>query len=88
MKEVDEKPAATPWGKKMTFGNMLAEFSTGGGGWVHSVSFSTNGEKLAWVGHDSSVSVANAAQDNQYVDFGYDTFDSTQILLTDTSVTY
>ena len=31
IKEVDEKPASTSWGKKMTFGNMMAEYSNGGG---------------------------------------------------------
>jgi len=31
------------------------------GGWIHGVSFSASGEKIAWVGHDSSVSVVNAA---------------------------
>ena len=31
IKEVDEKPAATSWGKKMTFGNLMAEYSNGGG---------------------------------------------------------
>ncbi len=31
IKEVDEKPAATNWGKKMTFGNSMAEYSNGGG---------------------------------------------------------
>lgn len=31
------------------------------GGWVHSVSFSASGDKLAWVGHDSSVAVVNGA---------------------------
>ncbi len=31
IKEVDEKPASTNWGKKMTFGNLMAEFSNGGG---------------------------------------------------------
>ena len=30
------------------------------GGWVHNATFSHDGEKLAWVGHDSSVSVVNA----------------------------
>jgi len=65
IKEVDEKPSPTPWGKKMTFGNLMAEFSSGGGGWVHSVGFSSAGEKLTWVGHDSSVSVVNAARDMQ-----------------------
>ncbi len=33
-----------------------------GGGWVHSVSFSGDGNKLAWVGHDSSLSVADATK--------------------------
>ncbi len=28
---------------------------------MHSVSFSADGERLAWVGHDSSISVVNAA---------------------------
>ena len=29
------------------------------GGWVHSVSFSPSGNKLTWVGHDSSISVVS-----------------------------
>lgn len=65
MKEIEEKPEATCWGKKMTFGACMAEFSNGGGGWVHSVSFSPSGNKLAWVGHDSSVSVVNQAVDGR-----------------------
>ena len=32
---------------------------------MHDVSFSAGGDQLAWVGHDSSVSVANAAADIQ-----------------------
>ena len=67
MKEIEEKPEATCWGKKMTFGVCMAEFSNGGGGWVHDVSFSPSGDKLAWVGHDSSVSAVNQAADGQYV---------------------
>ena len=59
VKEAEEKPKETVWGKKMPFGNMMAEFSNGGGGWVHGVSFSPSGNKLAWIGHDSSVSVVN-----------------------------
>lgn len=61
VKEVEGKPASTNWGGKMTFGNLMAEFSTGGGGWVHCVSFSASGEKLAWVGHDSSIAIVDAA---------------------------
>ena len=36
IKTVDPKPPATCWGKKMPFGNLMAEFATGagGGGWV------------------------------------------------------
>lgn len=35
------------------------------GGWVHDVSFSADGDKLAWVGHDSSISVVAAANQGQ-----------------------
>lgn len=65
VKEVEKKPSATAWGAKMPFQWLMAEFSNGGGGWVHSVSFSPSGDKLAWVGHDSSVSVADAANGNR-----------------------
>jgi len=64
-KEVDEKPGPCSWGTKMPFGALMAEFSNGGGGWVHSVSFSPSGDKVAWVGHDSSVSVVDATKGNQ-----------------------
>lgn len=48
----------------MPLGQLLAEFpnSTSGGGWVHSVSFSPDGNKLCWVGHDSSIAVADAGR--------------------------
>lgn len=62
IKEVDEKPNGTSWGSKMPFGNLMAEFSNGAGGWVHGVSFSSSGDKVSFVGHDSSVSVADALQ--------------------------
>jgi len=32
------------------------------GGWVHSVNFSSTGDRVAWVGHDSSISVADASK--------------------------
>lgn len=66
VKEVDGKTNTdTIWGKKSSFGSCLSEFSNGRGGWVHGVSFSASGNKLAWVGHDSSISVVNAANDNK-----------------------
>jgi len=67
VKEVESKPSANSWGSKMTFAALMAEFSNGGGGWVHSVSFSPSGDKIAWVGHDSSVSVADSTQENKLV---------------------
>lgn len=64
VKDIEEKPTGTPWGSKMPFAQLMAEFSNSlhGGGWVHSVCFSADGNKLAWVGHDSSVSVADATR--------------------------
>uniref|UniRef100_A0A8C5PWE3 Actin related protein 2/3 complex subunit 1A n=1 Tax=Leptobrachium leishanense TaxID=445787 RepID=A0A8C5PWE3_9ANUR len=41
----------------------MAEFGgAGSGGWGHSVSFSASGNRLAWVSHDSIVSVADASK--------------------------
>lgn len=66
IKDVDGKTNCdTEWGKKSNFGSCLKEFSTGAGGWVHSVSFSASGQKLAWVGHDSSISVVNAGHEHK-----------------------
>uniref|UniRef100_A0A8D2API4 Actin-related protein 2/3 complex subunit n=1 Tax=Sciurus vulgaris TaxID=55149 RepID=A0A8D2API4_SCIVU len=66
IKEVDEKPASTPWGSKMPFGQLMSEFGgSGTGGWVHGVSFSASGSRLAWVSHDRTVSVADASKSVQ-----------------------
>uniref|UniRef100_A0A2K6FYX2 Uncharacterized protein n=1 Tax=Propithecus coquereli TaxID=379532 RepID=A0A2K6FYX2_PROCO len=63
IKEVDEKPASTPWGSKMPFGQLMSEFgSSGTGGWVRGVSFSASGSSLAWVSHYGTVSVADASK--------------------------
>lgn len=45
---------ATVFGDKMRFGDLLAEFPVHG--WVHSVSFSPSGDRLAFVSHDSTIS--------------------------------
>ncbi|KAL7633155.1 UNVERIFIED_CONTAM: hypothetical protein RMT77_016525 [Armadillidium vulgare] len=65
IKDIEPKPTATPWGVKMPLGQLMTEFSnsTGEGGWVHSVSFSMDGNRVCWVGHDSSVSVADATKE-------------------------
>jgi len=61
IKEIEAKPGATQWGTKMPFANLMSEFSNSdtGGGWVHDVCFSADGLKLAWVAHDSSITVAS-----------------------------
>ncbi|EHB18304.1 Actin-related protein 2/3 complex subunit 1A [Heterocephalus glaber] len=44
----------------------MLEFSgSGTGGWVHGVIFSANGSCLAWVSHDSTVSVADDSKSVQ-----------------------
>ncbi|XP_064423470.1 actin-related protein 2/3 complex subunit 1A-B isoform X2 [Latimeria chalumnae] len=62
IKEIEDKPAPTPWGSKMPFGELLFEKGESGG-WVHCVCFSPNGDSLVWVSHNSTVSIADAAQD-------------------------
>lgn len=66
MEEVDQNisddDVKATWNGKKDIGLMLAEFhsSQGGGGWVYSVAFSPDGTRLAWVSHDSSVSVVDS----------------------------
>lgn len=42
-----------------TTGTLICEFSNSGA-WVHDVAFSIDGTKLAWVSHDSSISVVDS----------------------------
>lgn len=65
IKEIENKPTSTCWGAKMPFANCMFEVSNGGGGWVQDVSFSASGELLAFVGHDSSISVVNGVNNQQ-----------------------
>ena len=64
VKEIEKQPDETSWGDETPFQNPIVEFSNSlqGGGWVHSVSFSGDGNRLAWVSHDSSISVADATR--------------------------
>jgi actin related protein 2/3 complex subunit 1A/1B len=62
IKEVDDKAPTTNWGTKLVYATMLQEFASLAGGWVHGIRFSPSGDKLAWVAHDSTVYVADAAQ--------------------------
>lgn len=49
-----------------TTGTLISEFSNSGA-WVHDVAFSPDGTKLAWVSHDSSISVVDSTQSMTYV---------------------
>jgi len=72
IKDIEDKPSETPWGAKMPFAKVMAEFNNSSanyGGWVHSVNFSADGNKLAWVAHDSSISVADATKENAVFNF-------------------
>jgi len=62
IKGTDSNPAATSFGDKLTFGEMLAEYPVGS--WVHSVRWSASGNRFAFVAHDSTatfVDLANGA---------------------------
>lgn len=67
IKDIEDQPSPTPWGNRMPLGNLMAEFknsSNSGGGWINNVSFSSDGNKICWVGHDSCISVADATNTN------------------------
>ncbi|GAA5966428.1 hypothetical protein JCM8115_002875 [Rhodotorula mucilaginosa] len=57
IKGVDEKPEPTPWGERLPFNTVCGEFMTLSGGWVHGVAFSPSGNALAFVSHDSTLTV-------------------------------
>lgn len=57
IKGVDEKPLPTVWGERLPFGTLCGEWATPASGWVHGVSFSPSGNSLAFVGHDSSLTI-------------------------------
>lgn len=69
IKEVDKKNSDTnSWLKNRTednlinvTGTLVNEFSNSGA-WVHDVAFSPDGTRLAWVSHDSSISVVDSTQ--------------------------
>jgi len=56
IREVDGKQVETAWGKKKPFDEPLCEFDCNG--WVQGIAFSPSGNRLAFVSHDSTVSVA------------------------------
>jgi len=59
IKGVDQKIPNTPFGNKLPFGEMFAEIDCLG--WVQSVQWSPSGNKVAFCGQDSTVSVADVS---------------------------
>ena len=57
IKGVDERPEPSAWGERLPFNTVCGEFLNNSAGWVHSVSFSPSGDSLAFVAHDSSITV-------------------------------
>lgn len=57
IKGIDARPDPSVWGERLPFNTVCGEFLNATAGWVHDVSFSPSGNSLAFVAHDSSVTV-------------------------------
>ncbi|KAK9478281.1 WD40-repeat-containing domain protein [Lipomyces japonicus] len=57
IKGVDERPAPSLWGEKIPFQTLSGDFVSPAGGWVHEAAFSPSGDALAFVTHDSSITI-------------------------------
>lgn len=60
LKQIESKPNGNEWGTRLPFGELLAEYGSSNGGWVHDVRFNPDGTAVAWVSHNSSVGYAKA----------------------------
>jgi actin related protein 2/3 complex subunit 1A/1B len=57
IKSTDERPEPSAWGERLPFNTVCGEFLNPTAGWVHGVAFSPSGNALAFVSHDSAVTV-------------------------------
>lgn len=58
IKGIDAKPASgSLWGEKFPFNTVCGDFISSNGGWVHDVAFSPSGDVLAFVAHDSTLTI-------------------------------
>merc|ERR1712100_607203 len=55
IKGVDKRPTSTPFGTKLPFGSLQGTYESSG--WAHSCDWSPSGNQLAFVGHDSTMTV-------------------------------
>jgi len=64
---VDKNTPDTPFGNKIPFGELFAEIDSSLG-WIKSVKWAPSGKLLAFVGHDSTLSVADISSGNPQVE--------------------
>ncbi|TIC69468.1 structural constituent of cytoskeleton [Wallemia mellicola] len=57
IKDVDLKPAPSVWGERLPFNTICGEYASPASGWIHSVSFTPSGNAIAFVSHDSNLSI-------------------------------
>eukprot|EP01090_Pellita_catalonica_P008904 TRINITY_DN19967_c0_g1_i1.p1 TRINITY_DN19967_c0_g1~~TRINITY_DN19967_c0_g1_i1.p1 ORF type:complete len:372 (-),score=48.28 TRINITY_DN19967_c0_g1_i1:30-1100(-) len=57
IKGIDQRPQNTPFGARVPFGALLAEYPASS--WVHCCDWSPSGNQLAFVAHDSTVQIAD-----------------------------
>ncbi|KAF2725464.1 actin-related protein 2/3 complex, subunit 1 [Polychaeton citri CBS 116435] len=65
IKGTDERPEPTAWGERLPFNTVCGEYLNGAAGWIHSVAFSPSGDALAFVAHDSSITVVYPSAPDQ-----------------------
>ena len=57
VKGTDDRPEPSVWGERIPFNTVCGEYLNPTAGWVHGVGFSPGGDALAFVSHDSAVTV-------------------------------
>lgn len=57
IKGTDARPEPSAWGERLPFNTVCGEYLNNTAGWVHDVAFSPSGNALAFVSHDSTVTV-------------------------------
>jgi actin related protein 2/3 complex, subunit 1A/1B len=57
IKGIDARPESSVWGERLPFNTVCGEYLNDSAGWIHDVAFSPSGDALAFVAHDSSITV-------------------------------
>ncbi|KAJ9626244.1 ARP2/3 actin-organizing complex subunit Sop2 [Taxawa tesnikishii (nom. ined.)] len=65
VKGVDARPEPSVWGERLPFNTVCGEFLNQTAGWIRSCAFSPSGDALAFVGHDSTMTVVYGAGEGQ-----------------------